>query len=89
MTDPGGHLNTDKELWREKPGDYYSSSIHVTESGGIGINYGGHVIVAEAQQWHDAGEVFLCVDPSLPRWKWLLAMWLLRSTRLGRHRRVW
>ena len=69
--------NTDKELWREKPGDYYSDSIHVTEHGGIGINSGGHVIVAPLLQWHKAGEKFLCVNPNLKRWKWKLAMWLL------------
>lgn len=33
--------NTDRELWRESPGDYYANSIHLTESGGIGINVGG------------------------------------------------
>jgi hypothetical protein len=37
--------NTDKEIWREKAGDYYSDSIHVTEQSGIGMNCGGHVIV--------------------------------------------
>jgi len=36
--------NTDRELWRKVSGDYYAPSIHVTESGGIGIDCGGHVI---------------------------------------------
>lgn len=44
--------NTDIELWREKPDDYYSPSIHVTREGSIGINVGGHVIVADIRDWH-------------------------------------
>ena len=72
-----GCINTDKELWREVKGDFYAPSIHVTESGGIGINCGGHVIVAPVRSWHEAGNLFFCVDPKLKRWKWELAMWLL------------
>ena len=45
-------VNTDRELWREKPGGYYANSIHVTEGGGIGINVGGTVIVRTLAQWH-------------------------------------
>jgi len=44
--------NTDREIWREREGDYYADSIHVTDSGGIGINCGGHVIVAPIRKWH-------------------------------------
>lgn len=71
-------LNTDKELWRESD-SYYSPSIHVTSSNGIGINVGGHVIVAPVKRWHVAGEVFFCVNPSLSSWRWKLAMWLLKQ----------
>ena len=46
--------NTDKEIWRKIEGDYYSPSIHVTKSGGIGINVGGHVVVAPIEEWHVA-----------------------------------
>ncbi len=46
--------NTDREIWRRIPGDYYSPSIFVTEKGGIGINIGGHVIVAPIERWHEA-----------------------------------
>jgi hypothetical protein len=49
-------LNTDRELWREKPGDYYSDSIHVTEGGGIGLNCGGCVIVMPIRKWHALAE---------------------------------
>lgn len=35
-----GCKNTDKEIWREKPGDYYSDSICVTSKNGIGMNCG-------------------------------------------------
>lgn len=44
--------NTDRELWRETEGDYYSSSIHVTEGGGIGMQVGGYVIVMPVREWH-------------------------------------
>ena len=74
--------NTDKELWREwkgKEGDYYADSIHVTEHGGIGINCDGHVIVAPIENWHQAGEKFFCINPNMSRWKWKLAMYLLKN----------
>lgn len=47
--------NTDREIWRgpdEGSGSYYADSIHVTKTGGIGINYGGHVIVKSPRAWH-------------------------------------
>jgi len=43
--------NTDRELWREYPGDFYANSVHVTKGGGIGMNVGGHVIVAPITAW--------------------------------------
>lgn len=52
MNENGIANNTDRELWREKSGDYYAHSIHVTEDGGIGINCGGHVIVMPLMNWH-------------------------------------
>lgn len=48
----GPAQNTDRELWREREGDYYADSIHATARGGIGINCGGHVIVLPAREWH-------------------------------------
>jgi len=65
MTDraePGDPLdlpraNTDRELWRERPGDYYADSIHVTEQGAIGVNVGGHVIVLPVRDWHRRAEM--------------------------------
>jgi hypothetical protein len=44
--------NTDRELWREREGDYYADSIHVTKGGGIGINCGGYVYVKPLREWH-------------------------------------
>lgn len=44
--------NTDKELYRDPPGDYYSNSIHITERGGIGIDVGGRVFVKTLAAWH-------------------------------------
>lgn len=46
--------NTDVEIYRKVPNDYYSPSIHVTKEGGIGINVGGYVIVAPIEKWHNA-----------------------------------
>lgn len=43
--------NTDFEIWRRKPGDYYSPSIHVTAEGGIGMDVGGTVIVMDIEDW--------------------------------------
>jgi hypothetical protein len=49
-------MNTDRELYREPDkegvGDYYSSSVHVTKDGGIGINVGGMVFVKSLESWH-------------------------------------
>lgn len=44
--------NTDREIWREREGDYYANSIHVTKEGRIGINCGGEVIVMSVGEWH-------------------------------------
>lgn len=55
--------NTDREIWRERDGDYrvglglprgdfYRGRIFVTESGGIGIDVGGNVIVKPLKEWH-------------------------------------
>ena len=44
--------NTDRELWREREGDYYANSIFVTKHSGIGINCGGSVIVRPIREWH-------------------------------------
>ena len=44
--------NTDREIWRETEGDYYSPSIHVTPGHGIGMNVGGYVIVMPIDKWH-------------------------------------
>jgi hypothetical protein len=53
MNDDSLAKNTDKEIWRERPGDYYSDAILVTEHGSIGINCGGNVICRTAKQWHE------------------------------------
>ena len=44
--------NTDRELFREAPGDYYAHSLHVTAGGQIGINVGGLVFVKTLKAWH-------------------------------------
>lgn len=50
----GEAKNTDKELWRRKPGDFYSPSIHVTIQDKIGIDVGGHVYVQSVKDWHES-----------------------------------
>ncbi len=44
--------NTDRELYREREGDFYSPSIHVTQGGGIGFDVGGNVVVKPLREWH-------------------------------------
>jgi len=61
--------NTDKEIWRRVPDDYYSPSIHVTENGDIGINVGGYVLVAPIEKWHKAGEKTFTVKWPLQGWE--------------------
>lgn len=46
--------NTDREIWREREGDYYADSIHVTKGGSVGINCGGHVIAQSLRDWHSS-----------------------------------
>jgi hypothetical protein len=43
--------NTNRELWREKEGDFYSDSIHLTAEGMIGMNCGGRVVEMPIEQW--------------------------------------
>lgn len=50
--------NTDRELWREREGDYYANSIHVTKDGKIGINCGGYVYVMSLGDWHAKATAF-------------------------------
>jgi len=63
--------NTDLELYREPDktgaGDYYSDSIHVTESGGIGINVGGYVIVKPLRDWHACVNAMQGIDEAFMR----------------------
>lgn len=53
--------NKDREIWR-KSEEHYAPSIHVTESGGIGINCGGHVIVMPIEKWHTLGMLRIAIE---------------------------
>lgn len=44
--------NSDREIWRERDGDFCADAIRVTQGGGIGIDCGGHVIVLPVREWH-------------------------------------
>lgn len=45
-------INTDVELWRETPGDYYANAIFRTKGGAVGIDVGGLVYVKTLAAWH-------------------------------------
>lgn len=49
--------NTDREIYRASPGDYYAPSVHVTSSGALGINISGSVIVLSLERWHALGRM--------------------------------
>lgn len=59
--------NTDRELWREVPGDYYSPSLWVTEGGGIGMNVGGLCFVRPIRKWLDAERRIAALEAELAR----------------------
>lgn len=59
-----GIKNTDRELWRESPGDYYAHSIHVTEAGKIGMNVGGTVFVMPLEVWHQLAKKHCIPEPA-------------------------
>ena len=48
--------NTDRELWRKVPGDYYSPRIFITQGEGIGIEVGGYCLVFPVEGWHCLGK---------------------------------
>jgi hypothetical protein len=52
--DTGTCENTDTHLWPivTRDSEPFPDSIHVTASGGIGINCGGLVIVKPLKEWH-------------------------------------
>ena len=60
------YVNTDRELWREREGDYYADSIHVTKRGGIGINCGGTVFVRPIRTWHALAAASVSKPPASP-----------------------
>ena len=63
----GPCVNTDVEIWRERPGDFYSDSIHVTKDGMIGINCGGYVFTLPVQRWHKLAAAESLPPPSEDR----------------------
>ena len=56
MNTDGAAQNTDIELWRETPGDYYADSVFVTKGGGIGIKVAGKVYVRTPRRWQELVE---------------------------------
>jgi len=45
--------NTDKNLFEEIDGEYYSPSCFMTEDRTLGINVGGFVIVKTLRDWFE------------------------------------
>ena len=66
---PPSRQNTVKEIWRQKPDNAFSPSIHVTETGCIGIDVGGHVIVMSVEKWHALGLLRIAMEKVLAE-KW-------------------
>lgn len=44
--------SNERELWREREGDYYANSVSVTPDGALCINVGGAVICKQLAGWH-------------------------------------
>ncbi len=67
MSDEQAAQNTDRELWREREGDYYADSLLVTKEGAIGMNCGGSVFVKPIREWHRLARIDAhcgnCLDP--------------------------
>lgn len=90
MSDDNARQNTDRELWREREGDFYADSIHVTQDGRIGINCGGTVFVMPVRKWHEAaidaarGETGCCATrPSPDAEREKLGAWLQDACQMG------
>jgi hypothetical protein len=85
----GSCLNTDREIWREKQGDFYSDSILVTEDNGIGINCGGYVIVAPLKSWYKIADLIYNSElRDVPAWKKKLALWLLKADKPIKYKKI-
>jgi hypothetical protein len=54
MSDDEPKLNTDRELWVEPipPTGTYPARLFLTQTGGIGMNVGGHCVVMPIRAWH-------------------------------------
>jgi hypothetical protein len=66
--EPQACVNTDRELYRDAPEDFYTDSLHVTINGGIGINCGGLVFVKTLREWHRLAKADAA--PDLPAREW-------------------
>ena len=53
MNEPIENENTDTEIWRERPGDYYSDTLFITIDGALGIDIAGTVFVKPLRKWQE------------------------------------
>lgn len=77
--------NTDVKLWEEPSVDFHShfhrGKIFVTRQNGIGIECGGHAIVAPLKTWHESAKLFIPHNLSSNSWRWKVVKWLLKPNR--------
>lgn len=71
--------NTDKRIWKKVPGDAFSPSIHITAENGVGMDVGGHVIVAPIEIWHEAMRLMMS-SKLLPWYQRKMIIWLLNKS---------
>ena len=62
-TEPKACENTDRELWREVPGNYYSAKLFITANGTVGIDVDGLVIVRPIRSWHALAQAEEAIRP--------------------------
>ncbi len=57
--------NTDREIYRSAPGDACANSVHITDSGALGIDVAGHVIVLSLERWHALGKLRIALKDAM------------------------
>ncbi len=57
--------NTDRHLWPLVSDNAHCATMHVTASGAIGIQCGGHVIVMPLEKWHALGRLRCAMEDVL------------------------
>jgi len=69
-----------KTIWQREKIDAFSDCITIKEPDIIGLHFCDQSIVAPIENWKQAGNLFLKIDPTISRLRYLLAMWLLKKS---------